>query len=73
MAGRKYGAMAPPGAEWQMGRTAADISFVNLAERYLTTATDEKEIARLREEIDAIRKGTKKLADWVTVEGFLKS
>ena len=74
MARRSYRDYEPaPETSWQMGRTAADVSFVNLAANYLQTATNRKEIAKLKAEIDAIRKGTKKLTDWITIEEFLQS
>ena len=70
-----FGARAPSGLEWQGGKTAASIAFVNEAERYLNGATiiDETGKAKLKVEIDAIRTGTKVLTDYVTVEGFLKA
>jgi hypothetical protein len=70
---KKYGAIPPASAQWQIGKTAASISFVQEAERYIGSCKNRKETARLKKEIRAIKNGTRVLNDWMTVEQFLAS
>lgn len=52
------GAVPPPDFAWQVGKTAASISFVNQAQTAM---------AKLAEEIDLVKRGQWVLADYVDV------
>ena len=66
------GALAPPGMEWQIGKTAASIRFVQDAEAAIEGGEFEPfENAALQAEIDAIKRGDHALSDWLSVDEFL--
>ncbi len=70
---RGTGALPPPGLEWQEGKTAATIRFVNEAEAALDRADltdDEKYI--LRHTIEFMKRGDEALTDWETVDDWLE-
>lgn len=64
------GAAFPPGMEWQIGKTAASISFVKDCEIYLQTHPEAEE--KLRPKIDAVKDGKITLTSWKTPEEALK-
>jgi hypothetical protein len=68
---RKFGALPPPGVEWQIGKTAASISFVNDAERYIVGCNNADEIERLKKAAQEVKEGKRVLDQWLTVEEFL--
>ena len=69
--GWRHGALPPPGAAWQAGKTAASISFVNDAQKYLATCQDEKKAQLLLEATRRVRNGEWVLKDWLTAEEYL--
>jgi len=68
---RKFGALLPPGIKWQTGKTAASISFVNSAERFLTTCRDEQKSRLLRESVQKVKDGSLILQESLTAEEYL--
>lgn len=69
---KKFDALPPPGVEWQIGKTAASISFVNDAERYIAKRSNLlDEIKQLKKAIQEIKKGKRVLDQRLTVEDFL--
>ena len=67
----KFGALPPPGFEWQIGKTAASITFVGDAEAFLETCLDAKKVDLLRQAIDKIKDGSLVLENWLTVDDYL--
>lgn len=65
------GALPPSGFEWQIGKTAASISFVNDAERYITACSNADEIELLKKVVQDVKEGKRVLDQWLTVEEFL--
>ena len=65
------GALPPPGAEWEVGKTAASISFVNDVQKYLVTCQDEKNTQLLLEATRRVRNGEWTLKDWLTAQEYL--
>ena len=65
------GALPPPGAAWQVGKTAASISFVNDAEKFLATCQHEKKAQLLLEATRRVRSGEWVLKDWLTAQEYL--
>jgi len=68
---RKFGALPPPGAQWEIGKTAASISFVNDAERYIAYCDNAVEIERLKKAVEEVKEGRRVLNQWLTAEEFL--
>ena len=68
---RKLGALPPPGMAWQMGKTAASITFVRNAELFLETCQDEEKSRLLREAIQKVKDGSIVLQEWLTAEEYL--
>lgn len=68
---RKFGARPPPGSEWQMGKTAASISFINNAETFMRICQDARKIEVLREMVQKVKDGELMLQDWLTAEEYL--
>jgi len=68
---RKYAALAPPGLEWQIGKTAASISFVNETNTFLMTCNDSHEAALLRDAVEKVKSGLWILLDWLTPQEYL--
>jgi len=68
---RKFGALPPPGAQWEIGKTAASISFVNDAERYIANCSNADQADRLKKAVQEVKEGTKVLDQWLTAEEFL--
>ena len=68
---RRYGAHPPPGAAWQVSKTAASISFVNDAEKFLATCQDEAKAQLLLEATRRVRSGEWVLQDWLTAQEYL--
>ena len=61
------GARPPPGAEWQMGKTAASICFVGDAERILAESKLSSETAqRLRDRVEKIKRGEEVIKRFMT-------
>lgn len=67
----KFGALPPPGAAWQIGKTAASISFVNNAEAFLKTCQEEEKAEILRSAIQKVKDGSLVLQDLLTAEEYL--
>lgn len=67
----KFDALPPPGLEWQIGKTAASIDFVNSAEVFLQTCQDEKKADSLLKAIQKVKDGSLVLQDWLTAEEYL--
>jgi hypothetical protein len=54
----KHGALPPPHAKWQIGKTAASINFVTLAESYIKELHgDPIAVTILSELIDKVKRG----------------
>ncbi len=70
---RGMGAMAPPGFEWQEGKTAATIRFVNEAEAYLMAQPKVSPIRALEAYVKNLKNGTEVLNEWLTVKEFMDS
>ena len=75
---RATGALPPPRMEWQIGKSAASISFVRDAEHFLATMPIakfsfdiEQQHEALRQYISLVRAGQVVPSDWLTVEQFL--
>ncbi|MEK7603541.1 MAG: hypothetical protein AAB461_00260 [Patescibacteria group bacterium] len=68
---KKFGALPPPGIEWQIGKTAASISFVGNAEAFLKTCRDEQKSRLLSEVIKKVKGGSVVLQEWLAVEEYL--
>jgi len=68
---RKFGALPPPGMEWQIGKTVASIRFVNGTEVFLETCQDTDKAELLREAILKVKNGELVLYDWLTPEEYL--
>jgi hypothetical protein len=63
----KHGALPPPRAQWQIGKTAASINFVRLAELYITELSgDPVAVTILCELIDKVKRGEIVLPEIVT-------
>jgi hypothetical protein len=63
-----------PGIEWQIGKTAASIRFVNHAENFIASGNaTEDDIQLLSEAASAVRSGERVLTEWVEIESFLVS
>ena len=69
---RNYGILLPPDLEWQIGKTAASIKFVNDALEYIANCSNNDEIERLKNAMQAVKDGVKELAHWLSIEEFLK-
>ena len=69
--GWRHGALPPPDAAWQVGKTAASISFVIDAEKFLATCQDEKNAQLLLEATRRVRNGEWVLEDWLTAQEYL--
>lgn len=67
----KFDALPPAGFEWQLGKTAASIRFVNEAQRHLEQVDDPIVQTRLRKMIDDLKNGVVSLTQWTTVDEFL--
>ena len=68
---RKFGALPPPGMEWQIGKTAASIRFVNDTERFLETYRDTDKAELLREAVRQVKNGELELSNWLSPEEYL--
>lgn len=68
---RKFGALPPPGMEWQIGKTAASIRFVNDTERFLETCQDTDKAELLRGVVRRIKNGELVLSNWLSPEEYL--
>lgn len=64
------GAQPPHELAWQLGKTAASISFVLDAEEFLRTCRDPEKAALLAAEVARIKSGEVVLAEWRTVAQF---
>ncbi len=67
------GALPPPGTEWQMGKTAASISFVNDTQRFIVQNPQHQGIKQLQEAIANVKSGTLVLSEWTTAEQYLEA
>ena len=65
------GALPPLGAQWQMGKTAASISFVIDVEKFLAACQDKKKITQLKEAIQRVKNGQWILEYWLTAQEYL--
>ena len=74
MSENRFGAMPPPGLEWQIGKTAAAIDFVNEAESAFLTRTDltEREAQALRTYVRMLKDGHASLNERETLDGWLE-
>ena len=68
---QSYGARPPQEFEWQMGKTAASISFVLDAEDYLTNATDLDQVRVITDAIEKVKSGEQVLDAWLTPDEYL--
>jgi hypothetical protein len=74
---RVLGANPPEGAEWQLGKTAPAIRFVNEAERFFQMMPEdrygysEEAVKLLRKRIVELKSGEKTLFNWQDVDEFL--
>lgn len=68
----RFGALPPPSLEWQLGKTAASILFVNDAEIFISTCQDEKKIELLHAAIKDVKSGQLVLREWLTPEKYLE-
>lgn len=66
--GRKYGAVPPQDLGWQIGKTAASITFVGEAETYVGTPEDK---ARLDAYVAKIKSGKVVLHNALTPAEYL--
>lgn len=68
---RKFGALLPPGMEWQIGKTAASIAFVNETETFLRICEDVHNSELLRAAVEKVKSGELVLEDWLTPQEYL--
>ncbi len=66
-----FGAMPPPGAEWQMERTAASIAFVNEATNALGSLTDPDAVRLVQRVRELVKSGKIELIKPLTVNDVL--
>ena len=66
------GALPPKGVEWQVGKTAASIKFVNDAHMYIAHNTDVVLIGALTDAIRKINSGELVMTEWTTPHQYLK-
>ncbi len=71
MTSRNYGARPPQGAEWQIGKTAASIKFVNDAVRYIETCQNEQDRGKLLGAVEKLKRGEMVLEASLDPEDFL--
>lgn len=69
---RKFGALPPDQFGWQMGKTAASISFVNDAVYTLTNDPSHKYQDLIIRLISLVKEGTLVIEDWLTVDDAVK-
>ena len=67
------GAMPPPDLNWQIGKTAATISFVQEAMAYMVDKPRVSPIQMLERYVEQLKSGKKQLTEWLTVEEFMNS
>lgn len=66
-----FGALPPPGCEWQIGATAASIAFVNEAEEYIRYCSDQEQIIVLRRLVERLKNKEIILQNWLTIRSCL--
>lgn len=69
----KTGALLPPGLNWQMGKTAASIAFVNESDAYMLSCSDPNSIIALSDAIAKVKSGELVLTEWTSPAEYLKS
>lgn len=69
---RETGALPPADMEWQIGKTAASISFVAGAEQYLAAGTNTADAEELEKAVLDIKSGTLVLTEWLSPGEFLE-
>ena len=69
---REIGALPPDDTSWQIGKTAASITFAREAEQYIAGCRNDEEVARLKRFVQTIKDGTMTFPDWLTVEIYLR-
>jgi hypothetical protein len=70
-----FGVRPPEGQEWQIGKTAATIQFVRQGEEVLSRDNhlSQTDKVRLKNRIQALKKGDVVLLEWQDVGEYLKS
>lgn len=67
------GALPPQGMEWQIGKTAATISFVKEADQYLLGKPRISPVVMLQKYVERLKSGEDSLSEWLTVEDYMNS
>lgn len=63
---RAFGALPPPGREWEVGKTAASICFVHDAEAILAESKLSSETAqRVRDRVERVRAGDEVITEFM--------
>jgi hypothetical protein len=70
---QNLGALPPEGFEWQIGKTAASILFVNRASGKLSLCNGLEEAQKLLAAIEQVKQGSIHLGRLVSPEDFLKN
>jgi len=68
---RKFSGLFLSDFEWQRGKTAASISFVKDAKRYIADCSNPNDIHMLNKAIGKIKKGKLELYKCLTAEEFI--
>lgn len=64
------GALPPPGFEWEIGKTAATISFVREADKYLERMPRVTSVKMLETYVNELKSGNKVLMNFMTVKEY---
>ncbi len=68
---KKTGVVPPSGFEWELGKTAASISFVKDAELYLLNCQIKEEKELLTTIINQVKEGILVFSEWTKPEEYL--
>ncbi|MBI2473516.1 hypothetical protein HYV70_03120 [Candidatus Uhrbacteria bacterium] len=69
---RVTGTNPPPGMEWEIGKTAASITFYHKAEAYLNVCKDDEEIVILQKVMEEVKNGTRTMNQYITQEQLVQ-
>ncbi|HYE60287.1 MAG TPA: hypothetical protein VEA18_03840 [Candidatus Kapabacteria bacterium] len=67
-----FGAISPPGAEWQAGKTAASIKFVKDAEKWLENIIESSQKGCVEDYVRLIKAGEVVLNEFLDIQDFLR-
>lgn len=67
------GAMPPSDSNWQIGKTAATIRFVQDAMAYMVDKPRVSPIQMLERYVEKLKSGKEQLTEWLTIEEYMNS